>query len=72
MLRYHFDWTILMKAPYGQMLLDGIGTTIHLSLLAWVVALITGIAVGVCGHGGHGPLRWGAMAYVQVFRNIPA
>ncbi len=68
---YTFDWSVLWRSPYGGMLVKGIVTTLHLSLLAWVVALTLGMAVGVARVQ---PLRWvrfAGGAYVQVFRNTP-
>jgi glutamate/aspartate transport system permease protein len=68
---YTFDWSVLWRSPYGGMLVKGIVTTLHLSLLAWVVALTLGMAVVVARVQ---PLRWvrfAGGAYVQVFRNTP-
>ncbi len=35
LLNYQFDWSVLWRAPYGQMMIQGIFTTVHLSLIAW-------------------------------------
>lgn len=56
---------------YLQMLLDGLGVTIQTAAIAWIVALLLGLIVGV---GRTLPSAWArrvAGMYVEVFRNIP-
>lgn len=70
-LNYTFDWGVLWRQPYGAMLVKGVLTTIRLSLLAWVMAVVLGVIVGVLRVA---PSRWGRLAgsaYVQLFRNTP-
>lgn len=71
MLNYEFDWGVLWRQPYGKMLLQGILTTVHLSLLAWVIALILGLFIGLCRVLPSRVARSVGGAYVEVFRNIP-
>jgi glutamate/aspartate transport system permease protein len=71
MLNYAFDWSVLWRQPYGQMMLQGIWTTITLSLTAWCIAVILGILIAA-GRGSCS--RFFALlglGYVLVFRNIP-
>ncbi len=70
-LSYTFDWTVLWREPYGAMLIQGIFTTIHLSLIAWMLALILGITIGICRVSPPRLARFAGSAYVQVFRNTP-
>jgi glutamate/aspartate transport system permease protein len=70
-LNYSFDWSVLWRQPYGGLLIDGILTTLHLSLLAWIVAIVLGIAIGVFRVSPSRLVRFVGGAYVQVFRNIP-
>lgn len=70
-LNYTFDWSVLWREPYGELLLNGILTTIHLSLLAWVLALVVGILVGVARVLPNRFTRSAGFSYVQLFRNIP-
>jgi len=70
-LNYTFDWSVLWRHPYGTMLVKGIWTTIHLSLLAWVIAVILGIAIGICRVLPPHWVRFLGGTYVQVFRNTP-
>ena len=70
-MNYTFDWSVLWQQPYGAMLVQGILTTIHLSLLAWILAMVLGFIVGIL-RVLHSPwARLAGTAYVQVFRNTP-
>jgi len=71
MLHYDFDWSVLWRHPYGKMLLQGVWTTVHLSLLAWVIALPVGVAIAVCRIMPYRPARLVGGAYVETLRNIP-
>jgi len=71
MLNYNFDWSVLWRKPYGELLLNGIFTTIHLSLLAWGLALVVGVLVGVFRVLPNRLTRFVGFSYVQLFRNIP-
>ena len=71
LLNYDFDWSVLWRAPYGRMMLEGIFTTLHLSLLAWVLAVVLGIFIGVLRTQPWKPGKFFGAAYVQVFRNTP-
>jgi glutamate/aspartate transport system permease protein len=68
---YTFDWSVLWRSPYGGMLVQGIVTTVVLSLLAWVIALTLGLMVGMCRVLPAPLARFAGGAYVQVFRNTP-
>lgn len=52
-------------------LLQGIGTTIALTLLGYAFALVLGTLVAVCRVSPIPPLRWAGTVYVEIFRNIP-
>ncbi|HAA04977.1 MAG TPA: glutamate ABC transporter permease [Syntrophobacteraceae bacterium] len=71
MLNYSFDWSVLWREPYGQLMLSGMLTTVHLSLLAWVIALVMGLLVGICGMLPNRITRLVSFVYVQLFRSIP-
>lgn len=68
---YDFDWSVLWREPYGQWMLQAIFTTIHLSLLAWVIACILGLTVGTMRVLHSRIARAIGTAYVEVIRNIP-
>lgn len=74
---YHWNWGIYFEkvqggsVTYFHWLLTGLGWTIAVSLVAWILALALGSMVGVARTT---PLRWTstvAAAWVEVFRNIP-
>lgn len=70
-LNYDFDWSVLWREPFGQMMIQGILTTLHLSLLAWAAALFLGCLIGVLRTQPWAPGRFAGAVYVQVFRNTP-
>src|SRR5699024_6449354 len=53
------------------LLLEGIGTTIALTILGYVFALIVGTVLAVGRVIPIPPLLWAATLYVDIFRNIP-
>jgi len=70
-LAYEFDWSILLKDPYCGWIIEGILTTVYLSLMAWVIALTLGTVVGAIRMSRSRVLRFLGGAYVELFRNIP-
>jgi glutamate/aspartate transport system permease protein len=76
-VNYHWNWAIFWEpspegaGTYFDMLLSGLYWTIVTGLLAWLIALASGSAVGVLrtlpSKAGQ---RFGS-AYVEFFRNIP-
>jgi len=68
---YDFDWSVLWREPYGQWMLQAILTTIHLSLLGWVIAVTIGLIVGTMRVFPSRIARAIGTIYVEVIRNIP-
>ena len=77
MANYRWNWLIFFEdvatggERYYQWLLAGLGWTVATSLLAWGLALVLGLGIGIIRTT---PLRWLALAgevYVEIFRNIP-
>ena len=60
-----------MSGQSGSWLLQGLITTLQISALAWLLALILGIFAGSFRTLPIGPLRWAASCYVEFFRNVP-
>lgn len=56
---------------YLPLLLKGALVTIELSCLAMVLAIGLGLLLALTRLYAVAPLRWGAMAYVEVFRGTP-
>ncbi len=71
LLNYTFDWSVLWRQPYGAMMLKGIWTTLTISLSAWCMAVILGIAVAACRVYPNRACRTLGFCYVLIFRNIP-
>ncbi len=71
MLQYDFKWSVLWTAPYSGWILSGIGTTLRLSAIAWVVACALGILAGALRTVPFAPVRLLATGYVEFFRNVP-
>ena len=70
-LNYEFNWGILLEDPQRAWIIEGLATTVGLSLLAWVFALLIGIVVGTMRMTRSPWLRFMGSAYVELFRNIP-
>jgi His/Glu/Gln/Arg/opine family amino acid ABC transporter permease subunit len=70
-MTYQFDWSVLWSGQSGRWLLQGLITTIEISLIAWLLAVILGIVSGALRTVSLAPLRSLAGAYVEFFRNVP-
>jgi len=76
-VNYHWNWHIFLEpdptgaGTYLDMLLSGLLVTIETSLLAWVIALISGSIVGVMRTLPSKTASWIGFAYVEFFRNLP-
>ena len=76
-MQYSWNWGIFWQpAPDGTgvyfwWLINGVGWTLSTALLAWVIALSLGAAIGTLRTT---PLAWVVRlgnAYVEIFRNVP-
>jgi glutamate/aspartate transport system permease protein len=76
-VHYHWNWRIFWQqspdggGTYLHTLFVGLGWTLALALLAWAIALVLGMVVGVLRTT---PAKWLerlGYAYVELFRNIP-
>jgi polar amino acid transport system permease protein len=70
-LQYEFQWSILWTGEYGRWLIQGLLTTLELSVLGWVFAGFLGILAGALRTVPFAPLRALAVFYVEFFRNVP-
>jgi His/Glu/Gln/Arg/opine family amino acid ABC transporter permease subunit len=66
---YEFDWHVLIE--YKQLLIDGLITTIKLSVLGIIFSFIIGSIVGIGRASKSFWLSLLASYYVESFRNIP-
>ena len=76
-MNYNWDWGVFWQVSpegdgtYAGLLLQGLGTTLLTALCAWVLAFVSGSAVGVLRTV---PGRvWPALAtcWIELFRNVP-
>ncbi len=70
-MNYQFDWSVLWTGQSGQWLLQGIITTLEISVLAWLLAGALGIFSGALRTVPFAPLRALATFYVEFFKNVP-
>jgi len=68
---YQFNWSVLWSGQSGNWLLQGLLTTLGISVLAWVLAVALGISSGAMRTVPWKPLRALATFYVEFFRNVP-
>ncbi len=52
-------------------LLDGLAVTVVIAVLAIVLSMLAGLALAFARRSSIGPVRWAAVAYIDVFRNTP-
>jgi His/Glu/Gln/Arg/opine family amino acid ABC transporter permease subunit len=68
---YQFKWSVLWSGQSGVWLLQGLITTLEISLLAWILAAFLGVVAGALRTLTFRPLRAAAVFYVEFFRNVP-
>ena len=76
-MSYAWHWEVFLQpaasgdATYLDWMIAGFETTIALSLLAWLMALVLGAIMGVLRTVPGRALSTLAAAYVELFRNVP-
>ncbi len=76
-VNYNWNWHIFLEpnpmgtGTYLDLLLAGLVVTVEVSLLAWIIALITGSVIGVMRTLPSKTASWIGFAYVEFFRNMP-
>ncbi len=76
-MNYHWNWGIFGEQVKGgeetylDWLATGLGWTLAVSLAAWLLALVIGIAVGALRTAPSRPIALLGTAWVELFRNIP-
>jgi len=76
-VNYNWNWHIFLEpnptgaGTYLDMLLSGLALTIKTAMLAWIIALIFGSAIGVLRTLPSRTASWGGFCYVEFFRNMP-
>ncbi len=70
-MNYNWDWGILLRDPYLDWIIAGLGYTFLISLAAWVIAFSLGSMLGIFRTTNSNLLRGIGTVYVEFFRNIP-
>jgi len=70
-MNYNWNWSILVTEPYLGWLIAGLGWTIAVSILAWILAFSLGSLLGIMRTTSVPLLRGIGTVYVEIFRNIP-
>lgn len=76
-MNYNWNWSIFWDlspsgtSTYMDTLIQGLYWTVAVSLVAWVLALLLGVVVGVLNTSGHRQVERLCRGYVELFRNIP-
>src|SRR5579862_3568847 len=66
-----YDWSVLWRPPYGEVVAQAVLTTLELSLISWAFALVIGVASGLARGSPHVAVRLLAAGHVEIFRNVP-
>jgi polar amino acid transport system permease protein len=71
MLKYHFDWAIVLSGKYFEWLVSGVKVTIQLSAVSIALSFLLGLVIAVMRMSRVRPVRWFALGYLEFFRNTP-
>lgn len=70
-LAYEFDWTVLARPEYRQLLVYGLGTTLLVAATSTLASLITGSLLAAARLSPHALTSTLATAWVSVARHVP-
>ena len=76
-MNYNWDWGIFFKSTgigdeiYLEWFITGLGWTIAIALVGWLIALSLGSLLGVMRTVPNRLISGIATAYVEIFRNVP-
>jgi polar amino acid transport system permease protein len=71
MLKYQFDWAIVLSGKYFDWLVSGVKVTIQLSAMSIALSFLLGLIIAVMRMSNVRPVRWFAHGYLEFFRNTP-
>ena len=71
MLKYKFDWAVVLSGTYYDWLVSGVKVTIQLSVVSIALAFLLGLTIAVMRMSKLRPVRWFAHGYLEFFRNTP-
>jgi glutamate/aspartate transport system permease protein len=76
-VNYNWNWHIFLEpnpmgtGTYLDLLLAGLVVTIKVSVLAWIIALVSGSVIGVLRTLPSRTASWIGFCWVEFFRNMP-
>jgi len=76
-MNYNWDWGVFFKSTgvgsetYLDWFISGLGWTIAIAVVAWIIALTLGSVLGVMRTVPNRLVSGIATAYVELFRNVP-
>jgi len=70
-LKYKFDWAVVLSGQYFDWLVSGVKVTIQLSAVSIALAFLLGLVIAVMRMSKVRPVRWFAHGYLEFFRNTP-
>ncbi|WP_420968892.1 amino acid ABC transporter permease [Bradyrhizobium sp. B120] len=76
-MNYNWNWHIFLEpnpmgtGTYLDLLLAGLVVTIKVSVLAWIIALVSGTVIGVLRTLPSRTASWIGFCWVEFFRNMP-
>ncbi|QOZ31453.1 amino acid ABC transporter permease [Bradyrhizobium sp. CCBAU 53421] len=76
-MNYNWNWHIFLEpnpmgtGTYLDLLLSGLVVTVKVSVLAWIIALVTGSVIGVLRTLPSRTASWIGFCWVEFFRNMP-
>ncbi len=71
MLKYKFDWAVVLSGTYYEWLVSGVKVTIQLSVVSIALAFLLGLIIAVMRMSKVRPVRWFALGYLGFFRYTP-
>ncbi len=72
MLHYDFDWSILMRPQFVDLLVDGTLRTLALAVASGALSFAVGALLALARAWPSRGVRWPADTLVEVVRNVPA
>jgi glutamate/aspartate transport system permease protein len=70
-MTYQWQWNVLFQDPYLGWFINGIRWTLAISLVAYGLALVLGVSVGIARTLDSHVCRTVAQIYVTLFRSVP-
>ncbi|WP_050422852.1 amino acid ABC transporter permease [Bradyrhizobium tropiciagri] len=76
-MNYNWNWHIFLEpnpmgtGTYLDLLLTGLVVTVKVSVLAWIIALVSGSVIGVLRTLPSRTASWIGFCWVEFFRNMP-